>query len=138
MRRILLLALMAATLIPASSAMAQGRRPDSGEDQADQDRKRRNDQDFSDFQAPLPGLANAGPCPYVKVLYDASRYVEFKENKEATADVGYTGEIEGISAACAYKGSEPITIDMIVTFSLGKGPMASGSAKDYTYWVAVT
>lgn len=137
MRRILLLAVMAASLIPSASAFAQGRGGQDN-DEADQARRRQRDKDFQDFQAPLPGLANAGPCPYVKVLYDASRYVEFKENREATADVGYTGEIEGISAACAYKGSDPITIDMIVTFSLGKGPMASGSSKTYTYWVAVT
>jgi hypothetical protein len=137
MRRILLLALMALSLIPSASAFAQGRQG-SDDDQADQERRRKNDKDFEDFKAPLPGLANAGPCPFVKVLYDAARYVEFKDNKEASSDVAYSGEIEGISAACAYKGDDPITIDMIVTFSLGKGPMATGSGKDYTYWVAVT
>jgi hypothetical protein len=140
MRRYLLLALMAASLIPSASAFAQGRRGgnDDGQEQKDQARRRQRDQDFSEFQAPLPGLANAGPCPYVKVLYDAARYVEFTDKREASSSVGYSGEIESISAACAYKGTEPITIDMIVTFSLGKGPMATGSSKDYHYWVAVT
>ena len=141
MRRTLLLALMAASLIPSASALAQGRRPgpnNGDDDPQEQARKRQRDQDFQDFKAPLPGLANAGPCPYVKVLYDAARYVEFADKREASSSVGYSGEIEGISAACAYKGTEPITIDMIVTFSLGKGPLAKGSSKDYTYWVAVT
>jgi hypothetical protein len=27
---------------------------------------------------------------------------------------------------------------MMITFSLGKGPLATGSSKDYHYWVAVT
>jgi hypothetical protein len=145
MRRYLLLAVMAASLIPATAAFAQyggggGQRRGGGDDddQRQQAEKRKRDQDFSDFQAPLPGLANAGPCPFVKVLYDAARYVDFKDNRESSSSVAYSGEIEGISAACAYKGTEPITIDMIVTFSLGKGPMAAGSSKDFTYWVAVT
>jgi hypothetical protein len=139
MRRFLLLALMAASLVPSASALAQSRRPQQQQDDpAEQARRRQRDQDFQDFQAPLPGLANAGPCPYVKVLYDAARYVEFKDNREASANVIYSGEVEGISAACAYKGDEPIRVDMMVTFSLGKGPQASGSTKDYHYWVAVT
>jgi hypothetical protein len=139
MRRTLLLALMAASLLPTASALAQGRRqPQGQDDQADQAARRQRDQDFQDFKAPLPGLANAGPCPFVKTLYDAGRYVEFKENREASSSVGYSGEIEGISAACAYKGGEPIRVDMKVTFSLGKGPQATGATKDYTYWVAVT
>jgi len=139
MRRTLLLALMAVSLIPSASAFAQGRRPQTGEDDPqEQARKRQRDQDFEDFKAPLPGLANAGPCPYVKVLYDAARYVEFVDKREASSSVGYSGEIEGISAACAYKATDPITIDMIVTFSLGKGPLAKGVSKDFTYWVAVT
>ena len=140
MRRTLLLALVAASLIPSASAMAQGRRPNNGgdEDPQEQARKRQRDQDFEDFKAPLPGLANAGPCPYVKVLYYAARYVDFVDKREASSSVDYSGEIEGISAACAYKGTDPITIDMIVTFSLGKGPMAKSSTKDFTYWVAVT
>jgi hypothetical protein len=139
MRRILLLALLAISLVPSAQALAQSRRPDQQQqDDADQARKRQRDQDFQDFKAPLPGLANAGPCPYVKVLYDAARYVEFKDNREASANVIYSGEVEGISAACAYKSDEPIRVDMMITFSLGKGPQASASAKDYHYWVAVT
>jgi len=139
MRRTLLLALMAASLIPSASAFAQGRRPNNGDDDPQaQAKKRQRDQDFEDFKAPLPGLANAGPCPYVKVLYDAARYVEFTDKREASTAVAYSGEIESISAACAYKGTDPITIDMIITFSLGKGPMATSQGKDYHYWVAVT
>ena len=139
MRRILLLALMAVSLVPSASALAQGRRPDpNNSDDADQAKKRQRDQDFQDFKAPLPGLANAGPCPYVKVLYDAARYIDFKDGREASANVVNSGEIEGISAACAYKGAEPIRVNMMVTFSLGKGPQATSNTKDYTYWVAVT
>jgi hypothetical protein len=72
------------------------------------------------------------------VLYDAARYVEFKDNREAFANVGYTGEIEGISANCTYQGADPIKVDMMVTFAFGRGPQATAPGKDYTYWVAVT
>ena len=132
---------MAASLIPTAGALAQSRRPGPNtgqDDQAEAQKKRQRDSEFEDFQAPLPGLANAGPCPYVKVLYDAARYVEFKDAREASANVVYSGEVEGISAACAYKGDEPIRVDMMITFSLGKGPQATASTKDYHYWVAVT
>jgi hypothetical protein len=140
MRRLLILALVAvAALEPSASALAQQRRQGSDqEDQADQARRRQRAREFEDIQAPLPGQAAQGPCPYVKVLYDAARYVEFKDNREASANVGYTGEIEGISAGCAYKGTDPIRVDMMITFSLGRGPQATSAQKDYVYWVAVT
>ncbi|HEY8004195.1 MAG TPA: Tat pathway signal sequence domain protein, partial [Phenylobacterium sp.] len=83
-------------------------------------------------------LRNAGPCPFVKTLYDAARYVEFKDDKEASANVGYTGEIQGISAGCAYKDDEPIKVEMDLLFELGRGPQAAGSSKTFHYWVAVT
>lgn len=100
--------------------------------------KKKRDKEWSDNQAPLPALRNAGPCPYVKALYDAARYVEFKEQKVASANVGYTGEIQGISAGCQYKEDEPIKMSMEVLFELGRGPTAEGAQKTYHYWVAVT
>ncbi len=80
-------------------------------------------------------MRNAGPCPFVKALYDASRYVEFKDPREASANVGFTGEIQGISAGCQYKDDEPIKLSMDVLFEFGKGrrrptaprPTATGS-----------
>lgn len=99
--------------------------------------KKKNDE-WNLAQAPLPGKRNAGPCPYVKVLYDAARYEEFKDNQEASTAVGYTGEIEGVQAQCEYRGVEPIRVNMHVGFSLGHGPQAPGDKKTYRYWVAVT
>ncbi len=55
---------------------------------------------------------------------DAARYQEFKDDKEATSAAEWTGEINGISSDCAYKGTEPIQVGMDVSFSLGRGPMA--------------
>src|SRR4051794_6278090 len=76
-----------------------------GQDQQDQDdaRKRKRDDEWGANAPTLPQLRNAGPCPFVKVLYDAGRYVELKDGREASAAVAYTGEIEGISAVCEYK-----------------------------------
>lgn len=141
MRRILLLALtaaVAATALPPPSAMAQQRRDDSRREEEEAAKKRKRDEEWGDTRAPLPALRNGGPCPFVKTLYDAGRYVEFKEGRQASANVGYTGEIQQISAGCAYKDAEPIKVRMEILFELGKGPAATGSSKTYRYWVAVT
>lgn len=143
MRRTLfaLAALLVTTAtLPAHEAFAQSRggADRQREDDEASDKKKKRDAEWSDTQAPLPALRNAGPCPFVKVLYDAGRYTEFKDGREASANVGYTGEIQGISAACQYKDSDPITVQMEILFELGKGPTAEGSAKTFRYWVAVT
>ncbi|MGI9170208.1 MAG: Tat pathway signal sequence domain protein, partial [Caulobacteraceae bacterium] len=98
----------------------------------------KRDEAFGNLNAPLPQLRNAGPCPFVKVLYDASRYVEFKNDAEASAAVGFTGEIQKVASACAYKDAEPIRLRMQILFELGRGPQAAGARKTYQYWVAVT
>ena len=82
--------------------------------------------------------ANSGPCPYVKILYDAARYVELADNRPAIANVGYTGEIEGVTAGCSYRGEEPITVQMNVLFDLGRGAQATADQRSYRYWIAVT
>jgi hypothetical protein len=111
-----------------------------GQDQQDADdaKKKKRDLEFGKLVAPLPQLKNAGPCPYVKVLYDAARYVELKDNVAAAADVGYTGEISNISAMCLYKSDQPIRVRAQILFQLGRGPQAKGRTKVYHYWVAVT
>jgi hypothetical protein len=88
--------------------------------------------------APLRRRVNAGPCPYVKILYDAARYVELEGGRATIAGVGYTGEIEGVTADCAYREDEPIRLDMRMLFNLGRGAQATGDQKTYRYWVAVT
>ena len=139
MRRLLLVA--AAFVVAASTApkLAYAQIDPGGDQQQDDDsKKKKRDDEWGDKQAPLPALRNAGPCPFVKTLYDAARYVEFKEGREASADVGFTGEIQGVSAGCAYKSDDPINVSMNILFEFGRGPQAQGSAKTYRYWVAVT
>ena len=142
MRRLVLVALacvMAATSLPRHAHAQMG--PGGGGDQSDDDdaaKKKERDKDWGDKQAPLPALRNAGPCPFVKTLYDAARYVEFANGKEASADVGFSGEIQGISARCEYKSDEPIKVGMNLLFEFGRGPKAAGSSKTFRYWVAVT
>ena len=147
MRRFATLALtvLLAGVFATSTVQAQGRGGGGGggggrddQDRADSAKKKKRDAEWDQSQAPLQALKNAGPCPYVKVLYDAGRFVDFKDGKEASSNVGFTGEIQGISAGCAYKGSEPIHIAMEVLFALGRGPQATESRKTYRYWVAVT
>lgn len=116
-----------------------GRQADDQKKQQEDDaKKKKRDKEWGDSAAPLPAMRNAGPCPFVKSLYDASRYVEFKDGREASANVAWSGEIQGISAGCEYKDNEPIKVVMDVLFELGKGPQANASSKTYRYWVAVT
>lgn len=100
--------------------------------------KAAKDDEWGDRELHLKKLKAEGPCPYVKVLYDAARYHEFKDNKESSASAQWTGEINGINADCAYKGAQPIQVAMAIGFSLGRGPQAEGQTKVYRYWVAVT
>jgi hypothetical protein len=138
MRRLLLAA--AALLVAVSTVprLAYAQANPGGQQDDDEAKKKKRDEDWGDKQAPLPAMRNAGPCPFVKTLYDAARYIEFKEGREASADVGFTGEIQGVSASCAYKSDDPIKVSMNVLFELGRGPQAQGSNKTYHYWVAVT
>ncbi len=146
MRRLTFLALVAisglmAWPVPQTHAQSRGHGQGGqgqGQDEEDDAKKRKRDSEWGGTGATLPQLRNAGPCPYVKVLYDAARYVELKDNKEASGAVGYTGEIQGLSAGCSYKADQPISVQMQVLFSLGKGPQAHEQHKTYRYWVAVT
>jgi hypothetical protein len=128
--------------ISAAPALAQLGGPGGGGGSAsgdeDEAKKKKREADFGALTAPLPKIRNAGPCPFVKALYDAGRYVEFKDNQEASAAVGYTGEIQTISSGCAYKADEPIVVGARILFEFGRGPQAPGRQKTYRYWVAVT
>jgi hypothetical protein len=131
-------------LAPSHHAFAQGRPGGGGGGgggggQEDDDAKKKRDEEWgtNGQNLPLPQLRNAGPCPYVKVLYDAARYVEFKGDPSA-GSVGYTGEIENLAAGCEYKGDQPIKVQARLLFELGRGPAAEGGRHVYRYWVAVT
>jgi hypothetical protein len=133
---VLIAGVVAAALAP-TIAEAQSR------NRQDRDRQEQNEggpdaENRETRLAPLRGRVNAGPCPFVKILYDAARYVELADNRAASANVGFTGEIEGVTAACDYQGDEPITVDMNLLFNLGRGPQAQGDQRTYRYWIAVT
>jgi hypothetical protein len=135
-------ALTSSALVPLAAHAQQTRQDREDEQKREQDKAKADKEKAAkrDKHAPAP-LASPhadGPCPYVKVLYDAARDVEFKDNKEASAQVMYTGEIDGISSDCSYKSDSPIHVAMNILFDLGKGPQATESSKTYRYWVAVT
>jgi hypothetical protein len=81
--------------------------------------------------------ANIGPCPAVRVLYDAQRFVEL-DGPERFENVGFTGEIGRVESSCRYIGDDPISISLQMDMAFGKGPKAAGSTKDVVYWVSVT
>ena len=141
MRRLTIaaVAVLAVAIAVPHAAFAQ-RDPEQQQRQEDEDaaKKKKRDEEWGDKQAPLRALRNAGPCPFVKTLYDAARYVEFKDHREASAAVAYSGEIQGVSAGCQYKDDQPIHVSMELLFEFGRGPQAQGRQKTYHYWVAVT
>ncbi len=134
-------ALMAVSIAASATvvhAQARGGQGPGSDDGAEAGKKKKRDEEWNQSKAPLAQLRNAGPCPYVKVLYDASRYIDFKDGRESPAAVAYTGEIQGISSGCAYKSDDPISIRVEVLFQLGRGPQATDASRTYRYWVAVT
>jgi hypothetical protein len=135
MRRPLLSFLFLAALFSVSPLHHAFAQDDSG-DSSDDSKKKKDD--WGDKHPPIPEVNNAGPCPFVKVLYDAARYVELKDNQETMAAVGYTGEVQGLSSVCQYKGTDPIRVQMEILFDFGRGPQATSDRKTYRYWVAVT
>ncbi|WP_343699318.1 Tat pathway signal sequence domain protein [Caulobacter sp.] len=131
-------ALMVASLAATASIAHAQQGPGGGGDDESAAKRKKRDAEWNQPKAPLMQLRNAGPCPFVKVLYDASRYIEFKDGKESAAQAGFTGEIQSLSSGCAYKGDEPIRIRIEALFQLGRGPQAQGDKHTYRYWVAVT
>lgn len=81
-------------------------------------------------------VANAGPCPSVRVLYEASRFVEI-DGPEKFENIGYTGEIQNVTSSCRYYGDTPIDVGLQIDMAIGKGPKATGDYKDVKYWVSV-
>lgn len=146
MRRLLALfgvVAIAATSLPLDLAHAQSRAERDREraERAKAEAAKKKEQAKKDWNpafAPLPGQRNAGPCPFVKVLYDAARYVEFEGDRETSSAVAWSGEIDGVGAECRYRDEQPIDLDIDVAFALGKGPQAKADGKTYRYWVAVT
>jgi len=90
------------------------------------------------LQVGQAGEANPGPCPRAFALYDASRIVEFKNEKESFANVGFTGEIGKVRSLCRYYGTQPIEGDLELDISFGRGPAATQATATYEYFVAVT
>src|SRR3954469_21836814 len=112
-KTIVLCTLLLTAVLPTAQAFAQRGQEGDDDKQAKEDAARKKrESEWGNARAPLPQLRNAGPCPFVKVLYDAGRYNEFKDNREAAAAVAYTGEIQGVSSICTYKDADPIKVEV--------------------------
>lgn len=81
---------------------------------------------------------NIGPCPAAFALYDAHRVVEFANNEEVYANVGFTGEILNVRSQCSYYGDNPILANLEIDLGFGRGPAAQGNSHTYEYFVAIT
>lgn len=91
------------------------------------------------LQVGQAGQVNPGPCPRAFSLYDASRIVEFRGEKQSFTNVGFTGEIAKVRSLCRYYGAQPIEGDLELDINFGRGPAAAEqSTAVYEYFVAVT
>ncbi|MCS6627253.1 hypothetical protein N0B44_30540 [Roseibacterium beibuensis] len=125
--------------LPAEAQVRPGQQQPGGSARGENaDGSQQNQRQRAPRIAPLRRSAAAGPCPYVKILYDAARYVELTGDRVSASNVAYTGEIEGLTSDCAYQADEPITVHTRVLFNLGRGPDAQGDGRTYRYWIAVT
>jgi hypothetical protein len=139
MRRLLLICLPALLAVAPLAAAQQAPTSKGGETRRQEEqRQERIERQFARDQLPIPNLENDGPCPFVKVLYDASRITEFAGAQKSAATVAYSGEIEGLTAVCRYKEAQPITVEMMTTFAIGRGPAGTSENKTINYWIAVT
>ncbi|RZJ05816.1 MAG: Tat pathway signal sequence domain protein [Brevundimonas sp.] len=133
---LLALSLAAVPMSAEAQSRPRGQTPSERGEQADGSDQR--ERDNTPRFAPLRRRSAAGPCPYVKILYDAARYVELTGERVNAQSVGFTGEIEGLVSDCAYASDTPIEIQTRVLFNLGRGPQAQGDQRTYRYWIAVT
>ncbi|MEH6664345.1 MAG: Tat pathway signal sequence domain protein [Brevundimonas sp.] len=138
MRRYTLALLLAAAAVTAAPVDSLAQVRPGGQQQPESGRPQEEDDSWNVPQLRLNQPVNAGPCPFVKILYDAARYVEMPFDQPASANVGFTGEIQGVTASCVYRDDDPIRVNMNILFELGRGPQASGDNRTYRYWVAVT
>jgi hypothetical protein len=148
MRRLALAFAVTALAMTVTPALAQypgggqggGGGPGGGQNggQGDDARRQQQNSEWNQTAPPLPALRNAGPCPFVRVLYDAARQVEFAGGQEAAAAVGYTGEFQGLTATCEYRDQQPIRVHIRLDMAFGRGPQATSNQHVYRYWVAVT
>ena len=130
--------LLGGLMVPQSADAQSRRQPQPSAGGQNADGTAQNQRQRRPRIAPLRRSAAAGPCPYVKILYDAARYVELTGDRVSASNVGYTGEIEGLTSNCAYEGDDPITVHTRVLFQLGRGPQAEGEGPTFRYWIAVT
>lgn len=92
-----------------------------------------------DIAGAFDSRQNAGACPPVGSIYDASRVVVFDEGSEDVyTNIRYTGEITDVRTFCRYTADHPLEAEVEVDFAFGKGPAAAGASHDFGYWVAVT
>jgi hypothetical protein len=130
------LAVIASPVLAQTGRGGRGQQQQQGQDDAA--RRQRQQSEWNQTAPPLPALRNAGPCPFVKVLYDAARTVQFSGGQTTPAAVGFTGEFQGLTATCEYRDEQPIRVRIRLDMAFGRGPQAQGNQHTYRYWVAVT
>lgn len=76
-------------------------------------------------------------CPTVRIDAATADFTRYRPGggKDVT-DVVLTGEVAGYDGSCTYD-DEGVTVDMVLSFSLGLGPAATGREGSFRYFVAL-
>lgn len=137
-------AAIALALIPlaaCSSGPSNGRTvelPGGGPTEAEQRAQGGQESTWIERMFGIDDRPNAGPCPLMGVLYEASRQVEFSPpDQERYGNIAFTGEMRGVRGLCRYVDDDPIRMQVAVDMAFGRGPAAEAERKTYRYWVAV-
>lgn len=133
-------ALTAAALALSACGTPQGRTVElPGGGPSDTAQQHQQQPNFFDRMLGADPRPNVGPCPLMGVLYDNSRLVQFAApNSERYANIAFTGEMDGVRGLCRYVDANPITMNVDIDMSFGRGPATTADHKTYRYWVAVT
>ena len=74
------------------------------------------------FADQLNTAKNAGPCPVVGSVYDASRYVKFADEgaPKLYTNIAYSGEITDVRLFCRYTGQAPLEAEIEIDFAFAR------------------
>lgn len=137
-------ALLALALLPLAACSSGPDRvrtvelPGGGPTEQQQQRQREQQSTWVERMFGVDDRPNAGPCPLMGALYEASRVVEFNPAaQERYANISYTGEMRGVRGLCRYVDADPIRMQVEIDMAFGRGPAGTTGRKTYRYWVAV-
>ncbi len=80
------------------------------------------------------------PCPNVFALADARQFDRFRSGGKGTADIDFAVKLDEWSGSCSYKQNGEVwdvTVDVVPTFIVKRGPANANGGAQYQYFAAI-